>query len=504
MTLDWISIELSAPGPMALTSEITRGIQGPVPGLVVSSTALDLIPGDPPAKPKPVTTQYAPSGALLERSRARAKSFQIHLGGVLNDVVLPEARLLDGSGEHFWAFDAEPFDGVIDSFYLDKYRFNIPRLSALGLEAENITLTVRELSNHPVLQSLAGGDSKTWLGSVELSGQSVSIPTIPALSLKPQADGGEAFKATYDLHTGDLGVELDRVTYGTKRIKTALTNASLRLSNSAKDISVQGNSELSMPTFGIQKISGDLELRAVDGRMKSLRGSISTVEPITALALAGKLGINYHFKTKAGSIKLTDGLVDGVKVSGSLNYSNSGDATTDLITGQLTVDNSIKRGVLDIVDGLISLRPLQGAIDYEYRPAGAEKPGGTLKFSGVTADLLIGGQELPFSGSLDIKLHPDQAPTLAGMMLNLLQDVDFNLNGLGRVRLEGAAEGPVVQFALAPISGADGLWPTFSGKISLDTRFGTAFTRINSLTSMVDDEIGVPFWRIDGAIGVTA
>ena len=91
------------------------------------------------------------------------------------------------------------------------------------------------------------------------------------------------------------------------------------------------------------------------------------------------------------------------------------------------------------------------------------------------------------------------------MTLNLQRDVEFNLSGVGRLRLEGGDDGQGVQFGLAPITGADGLWPTFSGgKLSLDTRFGTAFARINSLTSMVDDEIGVPFWRIDGAIGVTA
>lgn len=489
---------------MALTAEITRGIEGPVPGLVVSSTALDLIPADPPAKPKVVVTEYAPAGASLERARARAKSFQIHLGGVLNDVVLPEARLLDGSGEHFWAFDAEPYDGVIDSFYIDTYQFSLPKISALGLEAENIKLTLRELSNHPALQSLTGSSSKAWLGSVGLSGQGISIPTLPALALMPQTGGGNAFKANYDLLSGDLGVDLDRVAYSTKRLKAALTSAQLRLSNGSKDVTVKGSSELSMPTLGIQKVAGDLELKAVDGSMKSLRGSISTAEPITALALSGSLDINYHFKTRAGSIRLTDGLIDGVKVSGSLNYSNSGDATTDLITGQLTIDNSIRKGAIDIVNGLISLRPLQGALDYEYRPAGAEKPGGSLKFSGITADLVIGGQEVPFSGSLALKLHPDQAPTLAGMTLNLLRDVELNLSGVGRVRLEGAADGQGAQFGLASISGADGLWPTFSGKVSLDTSFGTAFARINSLTSMIDDEIGVPFWRIDGAIGATA
>jgi len=489
---------------MTHTTAGTSTIEGPIPGLVISSKKLNFVPSGVTPNPIPVKPDYAPAGASLERVKARARTFEIRLGGVLEDVVLQEGILLDGSGENFYAFDAKPFADEIDSFYLSKYNFYIPEFTALGLEADEINLTLNQLSNHPDLLSKTGAGAEDWLGSVVLRGKNLSIPTLPKLSLKAQSDGGDAFNAEYNLRNGDLGLKLARVAYDSSRLKAALTDAELTLRNGTKDISVKGNAELSMPTLGIEKIGGDLELKAADGRMKSLRGSISSSSPITALGLAGTLDINYQFIKKTGSITLTDGLVDGVKVSGSLDYANSGDADTDQITGQLTIDNSLRKGSLDIAEGLISLRPLRGSIDYDYRPAGAKDPGGTLKFTGIEADVIIGGQELPFTGSLDFKLNPDKAPTLAGMSLNLLRDAEFNLSGVGRVRLEGVGDKQGVQFRLAPIEGADGLWPTFSGKVGLDTKFGSAFARINSLTSMIDDEIGVYYWQIDGALGITA
>lgn len=488
---------------MAQSGGITRGIKGPVPGLVISSKNLDLIPAEPSPKPIVVNPSYAPSGANLARVRARAKSFDLRLGGVLNDVVVSGALLLDGSGSKAYAFDTEPTDGVIDSFYLGSYTLNIPKLTALGLLAKDVKLTLNELSNHPDLLQVVGSSPNQWLGSVALSGSNLSIPSTSRLTISPRPDGPDAFRASYSLVNGDLELDLAGATYSSRRLTATLKDARLRLSNSTQDLTIKGATALSMPAFGIRDVKGDIELKLINGTMKSLRGSIASVQPISALGLSGQLDISYSFKKKAGTLALADGSIGGVKLSGALNYSFSGGSENDQVTGQLTVDNAKRRGNLDIMGDLISLRPLRGSIDYLYRPADAASPGGHLKFTGVEADLIIGTQELPFAGSLDLHLHPTRQPTLTAMGLELSRDVEFNLEGVGRVKLERATDEPGVRFALAPIDGAEGLWPTFSGKISVDTSFGSAFVKINSLTSIIDDEIGVPFWRIDGAIGIT-
>lgn len=460
----------------------TTGIGGPN-GIRITSA--ETVPNagliSIPVKPFYLDT----AGTRLSNLKASANSYSLYLGGVLSEVPAPKQVL--ASGDIAYAFDTLPVDNKLDSFFLNTATINLPTITALGVVADNVKVTVKDLSNHPDLLKLKGLAAGDWLGSVTLSGSKVTFPSVPNLTITPKASGADAFSASYNIATGDLGLALSKVAYTSPQATVALSDSTLTLRNSAKDLSLSGKVDLSLPTLGLAKLSGNLEsFTIVNSAVETLKASLSSTTPIGPLGLSGTIAVDQNFKTNTGTISVTNGTIAGINVSGNLSYTNTGNPAVDSITGRLSFDNSVARNDLDFDALGLSLVPLSGTVDYVYRPVGASSPGTTLTFSNVNFDLVTGAVTTSFSGNMTLKVDANSKISLDQMELNLLNPPKtLAIKDLGQFKLEALAANNPVKFALQRYTLSNGtqsaLMPIFTGKLSYSSDGGNVYGSIGGL-----------------------
>jgi len=458
----------------------------------------------------PVKPFYLDATTRITNLKASATGFNLYLGGVLSEVQATDQPV--ASGETAYAFDTAPVDNRIDSFFLSAATINLPTINALGVVAENVKIRVKDLSNHPDLLKLKGLAAGNWLGSITLSGSKVTLPSVPNLTITPKVSGNDAFSATYDIATGDLGLALSKVAYASPQAIFAISNGTLNLLSSDQNLSLSGKVDLSLPTLGLTNVSGNLERFAIVGReVEALKASVSSTVPIRPLGLSGTLVIDQNFKTKQGTLSILNGTVAGIDVSGNLSYINTGDPAVDSITGRLNIDNRVARKGLDLEFLGLSLVPLSGQIDYVYRPVGSTNPGAVLTFSNVAFDIVTGAVSASFSGNMTLKFDASTNVSLDQMDLSLLNPpVTLSLPGVGQVKLETTEFGESVKFALQRYQQSDGLQsilvPTLSGKLSVASSGGNVFASIGGLAwePIIEGDPSTSAWTIlDADVTVT-
>ena len=489
--------------PSATTAAPTV-MPGARPGLVFSAPAGSfrvLSDGATAISVSPayLKTTAQPSVGLMKPKRV-LKSFNVTLGGVLDGLVLPDSVLADSAGKRAITFDTtQPYDGKEDSFYLESYTATVPTLTALGVKADGLKLQFSEVSNHPELARLANKAANSWLGSVTLRGSKLSVPSIPGLSITGTADGADAFKANYDLTSGDLDLSLSKAALNTSSLSMTLANAQLKLTNSTKEALIKGAGSLSVPKYGINQLNGSLDLKFANSKLASLDATLNAPTPITGLGIAGTLIISNQFAAKTGTISLSKASIRGVGMSGMLSYSNTGDLTVDKITGKLVIDNSAKASCVTYGDqadpSRLSICPIKGTVDYLAYPAGAPTTKGYLNFSGVEANVKIGNQVLPLSGDLKFDLVTGKAPALSEFNLSLKKDVEFAIPNVGTFQIKGASSGQAFNFKLAKIQGLEGLFPSFVGTLGYKSPGGNVWGSVQGLSYVNDPEYGGWAWE---------
>ena len=453
------------------TTNSPRTIKGLRPGLQFIAKEGVFQFSDSP-KPISVSPSYlkttAKPSAVLMKPRRLLKSFNVTLGGGLDGLVLPDAILADNAGTRAFTFDTKPYDGTEDSFYLESYTASVPSLTALGLKLDGLKLEFQDLSNHPDLVNQVKAAPGSWLGRVTLRGAALSIPSVPQLSLTPQVDGVDAFKADYSLNTGDLALNLSNAAYQSPALTLGLSNAQLSLSNASKDVTIKGTGTLSVPALGFDKLGASLDLKVVNAALDSLKGSITAQAPIAPLGLAGTLGLDYSFKTKAGTLSVQGGQLLGIGVDGQLQYGPQSLSGTLTLRNQGVTPKSLKIGALE-------LTPLQGSVNLDYAWAGSS-PGGSLKLQNLDFNLGLGGKSASFRGDVSLALIPKALPQLASASLQLTSDLDVNLGGFNVTLLASDPAAPT-KFTVLNRNGS--LVPSLSGTI--------AFRDLNGLTLAVGE-----------------
>ena len=386
-------------------------------------------------------------------------------------------------------FDSDA-NGSTDSFYLTAGSFNLLRpLTLAGLVSlEGVRVDLKDISNHPQVAAALGQPAGSWEGSIKLAGSKVSFPTFPRLTLTPLQQGTDAWRASYGLSTGDLKLALSNAAYRSPRLQAMFQNTELTVAGDGNTVSLVGSGQFSLPDLGFRNIQGSLNLSLVDQVLKSISADVEVpaAAPITGLGLSGKLAFSHDAPSKTGNITVTQGTIAGVVVNGRLDYSASGNAATDLVTGQLSLNNrqTLNALKLDLFDqAVFSIVPLEGRIDFSYAPKTATTPGGSLNFSNIDFDIVTGSgssqKRASFAGNLQLKLDGTGKPTLQAMDLTLKQPIELSLGSLGVVRAEAASDGTPVRFTLAKGKNADGtessqIVPTLSGQFTYQGVLGTA------------------------------
>jgi hypothetical protein len=460
----------------------TTGIEGPM-GLKITSGSITRFSALTNAVVRP--SYVGAAATQLPNAKAKATNYSLYLGGVLSEVPAPVQSIT--AADEAWAFDTNPVDNKLDAFYLKTGTINLPNITALGVVAENVKITIKELTNHPTLQQLKNLPVGSWLGTITLSGSKVTLPSVPNLSVTPKATGGNAFTATYDIGTGDVLLGLSKVAYTSPQVTVALSDSTLTLRNSAKDLTLSGTVDLSLPGLGLNKLSGNLQsFTIVNSAVETLKASLSSTTPIGALGLSGAISVDHNFKTNKGTLSVTNGTIAGINVSGNLSYTNSGNPAVDSITGKLNFDNSVARKAIDFDAFGLSLVPLSGQIDYAYAPVGSSAPGATLTLSNVNFDVLTGAATTSFSGNMTLKYDANAALSLEQMDLTLLNPpATLTIPEVGQLKLETAADGKPVKFSLQRYTQSDGTLssplPALSGKLSYTSPGGSVYVAIGGL-----------------------
>ena len=483
--------------PKATTTAPTV-IPGSRPDLVFTAKEGAQLFSDTP-KPFTVSPTYlkttAQQSVALMKPRRLLRTFGVTLGGALDGVAIPDQVLAEGAGKKAITFDtSQPYDSIEDSFYIESYAATIPTLTALGIKADGVNLKITEFSNHPELARLAKLAPGSWVGNVTLSGKKLSVPSISGLSITGKTDGANAFKADFNLSSGDLDLSLSQASLKTASLSMTLADAQLKLVNSKKEASIKGTGSLSVPKYGISQLNGSVDLKFANSKLSSLDATLNAPTPITGLGIAGTLTISNQFAAKTGTISLGKASIKGVGMSGRLSYSNTGDLTVDKITGQLTIDNAAKAACVTFGDQggatSLSICPVKGTVDYLAYPAGAPTTKGYLNFTGVEANVKIGSQFLPLSGDLKFDLVTGQAPKLSEFNLRLKKDVQFDLPGLGAFQIKGASSTEGFSFKLAKVDGVEGLYPSFAGTLGFKSAGGNVWASIQGLSYVEDPEFG--------------
>jgi hypothetical protein len=431
----------------------TTGIAGPI-GLRITSGSITRLPKLTNAL---VTPYYlSAAGTLLPNGKAKATGYNLYLGGVLSEVPAPVQSI--AAADVAWAFDTDPVDNKLDAFYLNTGTINLPTITALGVVADNVKITVRDLSNHPDLLKLKGLAAGNWLGSITLSGSTVSLPSVPNLTFSAKPSGSDAFTATYDIASGDVQLDLAQVAYASPQITASLSDSQLKLINSSKTVSFSGSGQLSLPGLGLDKLSGSLDFKAINGALDSLKASITAATPISVLGLVGTLGLDHSFKTGAGTLSVQGGQLLGVGVTGQLAY------TPTAISGSLTLNNSAS-APLSLSAGGLSLTPTQGTVSlsYDWGNGGAGGRGGLFSFKDAAFNIGLGDKTASFSGDVSLALTPGGTPSLKSATLKLDSDIDLNLGGFNVSLL---ASDPLAPTKLSLVNSNGALVPTLSGKVA--------------------------------------
>lgn len=436
------------------TKAIKKGIKGPVPGLLIQSSDLAFVPPDSNPRPIRVSPFYLNAGgAALEKLSARAKSFSIHLGGVLDGVEIPEAHLIDGAGTNAYAFDSSPYDNRVDSFYVDRYQTSLPQLSVLGFQLRDASINFEDLSNHPTLISLVANPEKSWLGRVTLAASEIAIPSFPQLTFEPQLQGGDAISASYDLNNGDLSLAVAKAEFQSKAVDFEIADSKLKFFNDPQSVSLTGRGSLQLKRFSPDALMGDLELVIANGKLRSARASVRADAPLSRLALSGLVTAAYDHSSKTGSLTLDAAEILGVGFQGRLDY------TKKVLSGSLALNNPEQK-LLQVGD--FSLVPVKGRVNYRYGASRSDKPSGEIDFRDVSFTLGIGGQSASFTGDLSLQLDPGGTPSLASASLTLDSDLSIDLDGL-RVQLMGSQSSAPTRLSLASVNGV--LVPSLSGRV---------------------------------------
>ena len=448
---------------MSKSANNSKGLIGPF-GLRISASQFSATTYKP-GTTKTVTPAYASKGVKLGDVKKRADNVSLYLGGLLSSVSGTELPL--ATSTEAWAFDTVPIDNGIDSFYLSDLTFTAPpSITLQGLvTADNVKIVAKDLSNHPDLLKAKGLAAGQWLGSITLSGSKLSFPAIAGLSVTPKPSGTDAFSGNYDLATGDVTVVLSQLAYTSPQLGLSLSDSSLKLSNNSKDWSIKGQGELSLPGLGLEKLSGSLDLKAVNAALQSLKASIASSSPIGPLGLSGTLSLEHNIQTKSGSITLQGAQVLGVAADGALSY------TDQSVNGTLTLRNQGDTpGSINLGGGMagLSLTPLQGTANLNYTWAGAT-PGGTLSFDDLAFVVGLGGKSASFKGDVTLSLTPNAGPTLAAANLQLTSDVSVNLGGFD---ITLVANDPLAPTKLSLVNSNGSLIPSLSGKIAFDDLAG--------------------------------
>ena len=480
---------------MTKSANNTKGLLGPF-GLRIGSSQFNATTYKPgttwTAKPS-----YAPNGVKLGDVKKRADKVSLYLGGLLSSVAGADVPV--ATSTQAWAFDTVPVDNGIDSFYLSDLTFTAPpSITVLGVTADNVKIVAKELSNHPDLLKAKGLAAGQWVGSINLSGSKLSFPAIAGLSVTPKSSGTDAFSGRYDLATGDVDLDLSKLSYTSPQLGVTLSDSSLKLSNNNKDWSLKGQGELSLPGLGLEKLTGSLDVKVVNAALQSLKASIASSTPIGSLGLSGSFSVDHNFSTNTGTLALTKATIAGIDVDGTLSYANAGIPATDGITGQLTFDNTVARKDIDFDLLDLSLVPLSGTINYQYSPVGSSKPGGYLNFTNTNIDLVTGVAApdmkiISLNGNMTLKLDANGKASLDALDLTLLNPPLTTQLGEGTLKLEPAAADKPVRFSMQRGTTEQGestdLVPTFSGKLSYSNDGISAFASVDGFAYLMDTTV---------------
>ena len=404
----------------------------------------------------------------LAKPRVSATGVSITAGGAMKGLPAGQFKV-----KRIVGLDSTGAKGYSDTFFLDSGTLNLVNPITLAglIKISGVTCTVQDLSNHPVLLAEAKRKSG-FLGKLALKASKVEIPLIPKLVIAcktPTQHTNKAWGASYDVANGKLTFELDHAAYTTDQVAVDVDDSQLTISNDANNIDIKGAALLSLPQFGLNKISSTLDLKLANKKLSSFDATIAATTPLTSLGIVGDLAISHNFLNNTGAITLTNGTIAGVGVKGSLSYSASG-ASTDQISGALTIDNltgnGLKLGSFDL-----SIVPLSGTAEFSYAPKTSASPGGYLNFTNVDFDLVTGISQTKasFTGNLKLALDQNGATSLKEFDLTLKNPVSIELGSLGRVSLDPVDANTPVKFALKTYTNDDGttdLAPTLTGRLT--------------------------------------
>ena len=455
--------------PENASTPLSQGITGLPPGLLIQSNDLSVLPEDSVPKPIVVAPYYLDGlKTELERLRARAKTFTIQLGGLLDGISIPaEASIIDGSGINAYAFDAFPYDKRIDSIYLNHCRADIPLASVLGFRLNDIEMKLDDLSNHPTLIQLTGKQAPTWLGRATITARSVTIPTLPQLTFKGAAEGADAIRASYDLNSGDLSLAVAKAELQSNTVELQITDSELNFLNRDQSVSLSGRGTFRLNRFSPDPLTGEIQLSIAGGTLRSARATLKTETPLSGLALSGSLSAAYDHSTKTGSLKLDQAQLLGIGVEGSLTYSKK------MLRGALALNN-LQLNALTF--GNFSLVPISGKAVYHFASSTSSHPGGSVDFKDVTVALEIGNQPTRFTGDLSLSLDQRGTPSLTSASLTLASDLPVNLAGFNVV-LKGTQASAPTRLSLQRVG--ETLVPSLSGEVQ--------FTDLNQLNLILPE-----------------
>lgn len=364
--------------------------------------------------------------------------------------------------------------GYSDTFFLANGSLTFPNPITLAglLKLTGVTLTVKDLTNHPVLLKEAKRNSG-FLGTIALKASKVEFPAIPSLVIackQPTQHTNKAWGATYDVANGTLAFELDHASYTTKQVDLDVDDSKMMISNNAKDISIKGSALLSLPALGLDKLSSTLELKMVDKKLSTFDATLATTKPLTPLGITGQLAFNHNFADNSGALTLSKGAIAGVGVKGKLSYSAAG-ASTDRIYGALTIDNLTGKGLnLGAFD--LSLVPRSGTAAFSFAPKSTAASAGFVNFTNVEFDFVTGTSKASFVGNLKMDLSKTGVPSLKELDLTLKNPVSIDLAGLGSVSLQPVDANTPVKFSLKSMDATEGttvLVPTMTGLFIYDS-----------------------------------